>query len=148
MARRISMVVLLAVAAAAFAMPGTAAAAASPYRVAVLVDHCQSTGGAHGRGYVELKTKAREIGKSGTNVFVVLSELQESSGLGFSTQSTWPKETSMTFPNNATNYFHVTDRRYDFTKNDELATRLVITVKFRNSAGKTLATRTVDGSPC
>lgn len=147
MPRRISMVALLAVAAAAFLMPGSVSAA-NPYLVAVKIDHCQSTGGAHGRGYVELKTKAREIGKSGTNVFVVLSERQESSGLGFSTQSSWPKETSMTFPDNATNYFHVTDRRYDFTKNDELVTRLVITVKFRNTAGKTLATRTVDGSPC
>ena len=148
MPRRISMVALLAVAAAAFAMPGNAAAAASPYRVAVKIDHCQSTGGAHGRGYVELKVKAREVGKTGTNYFLVLSERQESSGLGFSTQSTWPKETSMTFADNATNYFHVTDRRYDFTKNDELVTRLVITVKFKNNAGKTLATRTVDGSPC
>lgn len=147
MAHRVTMLALLAVAAAAFGLPGTAAAA-DPYQVAVKIDHCQSTGGAHNRGYVELKVKAREVGKTGTNVFVVLSERQESSGLGFSTQSTWPKETSMRFPDNGTTYFHVTDRRYDFTKNDELVTRLVITVKFKNNAGKTLATRTVDGSPC
>ena len=147
MARQLTMLALLAVAAAAFGLPGTAAAA-NPYQLAVKIDHCQSTGGAHKRGYVELKVKAREVGKTGTNVFVVLSERQESSGLGFSTQSTWPKETSMRFPDNGTTYFHVTDRRYDFTKNDELVTRLVITVKFKNNVGKTLATRTVDGSPC
>ena len=147
MFRRISWITLLAIGTALFAMPGTVAAA-SPYQVRVKIDHCQFSGGAHGRGYMELKVRARELGKSGTNFFVVNSEIQASSGVGFSTQSTWPKETSNKFPNDSTNYFHVTDRRYDFTKNDEVAFRIVITVKFKNNAGHTLATRTITGKTC
>lgn len=147
MIRRLFLALGLATVSLALALP-SGVAAANPYRVSVQIDHCQTSGGAHGRGYVELKVKARELGKSGTTHFVVLSELQESSGLGFSTQHTYPKETSSTFPNNATNYFHVTDRRYDFTKNDELSTRLVITVKFKAANGHVLSTKTVDGSPC
>ncbi len=130
------------------ALPGGAAAAASPYRVNVKIDHCQFHGGAHGRGYVELKVKSREVGKSGTTQFVILSERQESSGLPFGPGKPYPKEKSAIFPNNGTSYYHVTDRRYDFTKNDEVSSRLVITVKFKNGAGHVLATRTVTGTPC
>jgi hypothetical protein len=82
------------------------------------------------------------------NYFLVLSERQASSGLAYSTQSTWPKEYSNVFPNDASNYYHVTDRRYDFTRNDEISNRLVITVKFKNNAGDVLATRKVIGSGC
>ena len=147
MIKRLSLMAGLVALAAAFVLP-LPVAAANPYQVSVKIDACHNSGGAHGRGYVELETKAREVGKSGTTLFVVTSELQESSGLGFGTQSTYPKETSMTFPNDSTSYFHVTDRRYDFTKNDELATRLQITVKFKDHNGHVLATRTVNGSPC
>jgi len=145
--RRLSFFSVLLALAGAFALPG-AAAASSAFQVATKIDHCQFTGGAHGRGYVELKVRAREVGTSGTNYFLVLSQRQESSGLAFGTAATWPKETSSKFPNNSTSYFHVTDRRYDFTKNDEVSNRLVITVKFKNNAGDVLATRTVKGSAC
>jgi hypothetical protein len=147
MVKRFAFLASLAAVAAALALPASVAAA-DPYQVAVKVDYCQRTGGAHGHGYVELKVKAREVGTSGTNYFVVLSEFQGSSGLGFSTQSTWPKETSNVFPNDATNYFHVSDRRHDFTRNEEVVYRIVITVKFKNNAGDVLATRKVVGSTC
>jgi hypothetical protein len=147
MLRRVWLLVLPAIAAAAFGFPGSAAAA-SPWQVSVLLQHCQFTGGAHNRGYVELKVKAREIGKSGTTHFVVLSKLQDSSGLAFSDYSTWPKETSSYFPNDSTNWYHVTDRRHDFTKNEEVSFRIVITVKFENNLGETLAVRKVVGRAC
>jgi hypothetical protein len=147
MFRRLAIVATLASIVAAFVLPGTAAAA-DPYHVIVKINHCQYTGGAHGRGYLELKVKAREVGTSGTTHFVVLSARQQSSGLAFSTVETYPEELSSTFPNDSTNYFHVTDRRYDLTKADEISNRLVITVKFKNDAGKTLATRTINGSGC
>src|SRR3954454_7502546 len=144
MFRRVSAIALVAIAAAAFFVPATAAAA-SPYQVKVLISHCQFTGGKHGQGYMELEVKAREVGKSGTTHFVVKSEVQDSSGLAFSTYSTWPTETSNYFPNNAANYYHITDRRHDFTRNEEVAFRIKITVLFKDAANHTLATRKVIG---
>ena len=129
---------------AALALP-LPTAAANPYQVKVLVDACPDTGGAHNRGYLELKVKAREVGISGVNYFVIKSRQEWSSGLGFSTRSRSPRKRQTVFPNDATNYYHVTDRRYDYTKNDEIINRLVITVEFwSNSHGK-LASKTVKG---
>lgn len=145
--RRLSVLWVLVVCAAGLALPASALAA-NPYRAHVLINHCSSTGGAHGRGYIEVEVKAREIGVSGTNYFVVKSRQEWSSGLGWSTRSTWPKEMSLTFPNDATNYYHLTDRRYDFTKNDEISNRIVITVQYWSKSSGLLATRTVKGTPC
>ena len=147
MFRRLSFIGLLVAIGAALALP-LPTLAASQYQVIVKVNHCQYSGGAHGHGYVELKVQAREVGVSGTNYFVVLSAHQESSGVSWATQSTWPKETSTNFPNDSTNYYHVTDRRYDFTKLDEISNRLVITVKFKSNSLGVLATRTVKGQGC
>ncbi len=89
--------------AAAFALP-VSVAAASPYQVNVAINDCGHQGGAHGRGYIQIKLSLQEVGKSGTTHFVVSSELQASSGLGFSTQHSYPKQSSETFPNDKLSY--------------------------------------------
>ena len=144
MIRRLSFVVALAALAAAFALP-LPAMASSPYQVKVLTNACPDTGGAHNLGYLELKVKAREIGQSGVNYFVVKSRQEWSSGVGWSTRFNFPKEKSDVFPNDSSNYYHVTDRRYDYKKSDEITNRLVITVEFWSNSHGLLATRTVNG---
>jgi hypothetical protein len=147
MIRRVPLAVALGLLFAAFVLPGSVAAS-SDYRVTVLVDHCQFTGGAHGRGYVKLKVEIEEIGKSGTTHFVVSGKRQESSGLAFSTVQTYPPQSSGNFPNDSNTTSTDAHLRYDFTKNDELTERLVMTVKFKDGSNMTLATRTVKGSNC
>jgi hypothetical protein len=147
MTHRISLALALGVLAAAFALPASAAAS-SDYRAKVIVDHCQFTGGAHGRGYVKLKVELKEVGKSGTTHFVVSGKRQESSGLGFSTVETYPPQSSESFPNDSNSYSTDAHLRYDFTKHDELTERLVMTVKFKSGNGTTLAKRTVKGTNC
>ena len=144
MFRRLTFVSVLAVLAAALALP-LPTLAASPYQVKVLINACPDTGGAHNRGYLELKVRAREVGKSGVNYFVVKSRQEWSSGLDWSTRFKFPKERSHVFPNDSTNYYHVTDRRYDYKKSDDVLNRLVITVEFWSNRHGLLATRTVHG---
>ncbi len=124
------------------------AAAASPYQAIVVEQACTTSGGAHGRGYVLLRVKAREVGMSGTNYFVLRSELQWSSGLAYSTRKTYPAVTSSNFPDNGTNYYRILQRRYDFKPSDEVSHRLVITVRFRSNTDGLLATRIVRGRGC
>jgi len=144
MIRRLSFIAVLTALGAALALP-LPTAAANPYQVKVLVNACPDTGGAHNRGYLELKVKAREVGVSGVNYFIIKSRQEWSSGVGWSTRFTFPKEKSMVFPNDASNYYHVTDRRYDYTKSDEITNRLVITVEFWSSSRGKLAWQTVTG---
>jgi len=147
MTRRLSMALGIGALIALFVLPGSVAAS-NDYHVTVLVDHCQFTGGAHGHGYVKLKVEIKEIGKSGTTHFVVSGKRQESSGLAFSTVQTYPPQSSGTFPNDANSTSTDAHLRYDFTKNDELTERLIMTVKFKDGSNMTLATRTVKGSNC
>ena len=144
MIRRLALISVLAAIGAALALPFPTAAA-NPFQVKVLVNACPDTGGAHNLGYLELKVKAREIGQSGVNYFLVKSRQEWSSGVGWSTRFSFPNEKSMVFPNDASNYYHVTDRRYDYRKSDEIVNRLVITVEFWSNAHGLLATKTVKG---
>jgi hypothetical protein len=146
--RRLSLLWVMVLCAAGLALPAVAAAAANPYQVTVLAQACKYHGGAHGAGYVLLNVKAREIGQSGTNYFVVKSEVQASSGLAWGTQVKWPKETSLVFPDDSSNYYHLTDRRYDFPKGFEVGARIVIRVQFWSNTNGLLATRTVNGTAC
>ncbi len=144
MIRRLVLVSILAAIGVAAALP-LPAAAANPFQVKVLINACPDTGGAHHVGYLEIKVKAREIGQSGVNYFLVKSRQEWSSGIGWSTRFTFPNEKSMVFPNDSSNYYHVTDRRYDYTKNDEITNRLVVTVEFWSNTHGKLASRTVTG---
>jgi hypothetical protein len=144
MIRRLSLVGVLVALGAALALP-LPTAAANPYQVQVLVNACPDTGGAHNLGYLELKVKAREVGTSGVNYFLVKSRQQWSSGIGWSTRFKFPNEKSKIFPNDSSNYYHVTDRRYDYKPSDEIINRLQITVEFWSNSHGLLATRTVNG---
>lgn len=145
--RRLSLLWVLVVCAAGLALPA-GAMAANPYQVSVRAQACTYHGGAHGAGYLILNVKSREIGVSGTNYFVVKSEVQANSGISWGTQVKWPKEMSTVFPNDSTNYYHLTDRRYDFPKGWEVGARIVMRVQFWSNTNGLLATRTVNGTPC
>jgi hypothetical protein len=110
----------------ALALAGTTVAA-SPYRVLVLRQACTDSGGAHGRGYVLLRVKVREVGASGTNYFKIKSYRQTSSG---------------------TNYYRVVERRYDYKASDVVSSRIVIKAQFWSNSAGLLATRTVKGTGC
>ena len=123
-------------------MLATGALAASPYQAVVLEDVCTDSGGQHGRGYIKLKVKAREVGASGTNYFKIKSRLEWSSGIAWSTRSTWPVEVSTTFPNNATNYYRNVTRRYDFRPNDDVSHRIWMKVEFWSSTDGLITSKT------
>jgi hypothetical protein len=89
--------------------------AGSPFRYIELKDVCQTSGGAHGFGYLTFKVRVKEIGMSGANYFRIKSKVQykDPNGAGWYTLKTWGWEYSSSFPNNSTTYYHDLKRRFD-----------------------------------
>jgi hypothetical protein len=137
----------LAAVALALLMPASTFAA-TPFRTSIVSQTCTYHGGAHGRGYVELVVKGKEIGMSGTNYMVFKSKLQASSGLAYSTQFKFKTEISNIFPDDASNYYHVDSHRWDFPRNFEIGARIVTTIQFWSSNDGLLYSRTIKGDGC
>ena len=126
----------------------SASATTDPYRAIVLDEACvRPRGGAYGHGYLELVVKAKEIGASGTNYFVIKSKLETSTGAGWGTVMSWPVEYSSTFPDDTSNYYRIVDRRKDLHKSEQYAYRIVIKVQFWSNRAGLLAIRTAK-LPC
>ena len=123
----------------ALMLPATAVGS-SQYQEIVLDQSCTQHGGAYGHGSIGLSVKAKEIGASGTNYFVIKSKVQTSTGAGWGTVFAWPDKMSSVFPDDATSHHRVIDRVYD--KPTKFAYKLIITVQFWSNTDGLLATRT------
>ena len=74
---------------------------------------CETSGGAHGFGYVLLKVRAKEFGMSGANYFRILIKTQYKNGSGWHTLVNHGWSLSSVFPNNGDNYYYQLGRRFD-----------------------------------
>ena len=74
---------------------------------------CETSGGAHGFGYVLLKVRAKEFGVSGANSFRILSKVQYKNNSGWHTLINHGWKVSSVFPNNSDNYYYQLGRRFD-----------------------------------
>ncbi len=74
---------------------------------------CQTSGGAHGFGFVRLKVKVTENGKSGANYFRIVSKAQYKNDSGWHTLVNYGQNTTETFPNNNQSWSYELNRRFD-----------------------------------
>ena len=88
-------------------------ALAVSFNFATLKNVCETSGGAHGFGYVRLRVRVTEYGMSGANYFKVLSKTQYKNGSGWHTLINHGWNTSETFPNDGDNWYFIQNRRFD-----------------------------------
>jgi hypothetical protein len=142
MARRAG---LLAVLLAALVAPATAqAAGAATFQI--LRNSCTTSGGDFHHGEVLLKVKVTENGASGANKFTLTAVAQHHKA----SNNSWITEyqfdpVKVTFPDNASSYYHTRWFAYDPKENSEHRIQVVIKVKQNRSV---LASKTFTSKAC
>ncbi len=96
----------------------TSALAATPFRYSVTASFCEVYGGAYGEGFIEFNTKVKEIGVSGANYFRARTKMKMGKQDLVWTQSDTGWEYSRSFPNDADNWYRLSQAHYDFEGQD------------------------------
>jgi hypothetical protein len=147
-ARRLSLSSVLALLVAFVLAAGVAAASTS---VTTLRDSCANTGGKYGTGYIELKVRATEMGKSGVTHIRFVAWLQHQSRADGGAWINHQKQarTTNTWANNSNNHSRAFLVAWDLgDDNIDWMHRINLTVKFLNGNGNAVATRHVTGVAC
>jgi hypothetical protein len=88
-------------------------ALAATFSFTTVRSNCQTSGGTYGFGYVRLKVRVQENGKSGANYFRVLGKAQYKNGSGWHTLINYGWNTSETFPNDTDSWYYIENHRFD-----------------------------------
>jgi hypothetical protein len=88
-------------------------ALAAAFEFTTIKSVCETSGGLYGFGFVRLKVKVQENGKSGANYFRVLSKAQYKNGSGWHTLVNYGWNTSETFPNDTDSWWYIENQRFD-----------------------------------
>jgi len=83
------------------------------FNFATVRNVCETSGGNHGFGYVLLKVRVTEYGKSGANYFRILSKAQYKNGSGWHTLLNYGWSESSHFPNDNDTWYSRLQRRFD-----------------------------------
>jgi hypothetical protein len=125
--------------------------AASSTSVATLSDSCSNSGGRYGTGFIELKVRATEMGKSGVTHmrFVAWLEHQSRADGGAWTKHEKQARTTSTWANTSTDHSRAFLFAWDIGGDGSVYMhRINLTVRFLNGSGDTVATRHVTGTAC
>jgi hypothetical protein len=143
--RRPRLLLLLALASLALALP-TQALAASDFKFSVLQNVCQAGGGDFDYGHHRLKVRVEEQGMSGANKFTLDAKVlhRKMSGGEWSKEFDWDRF-RVTFPNDEDNYFHV--RWFSYDPKHKGLHKIVIVVRVWHDR-TLLASRTISGTAC
>jgi len=113
-------------------------ALAVSFNFATVKNVCETSGGNYGFGYVLLKVRVTEYGKSGANYFRILSRAEYKNGSGWHTLVNYGWTESNHFPNDSDTWYARLTRRFDPDGTpDALAHRIWMKVQvWSNSQGK------------